>query len=124
MTHTAVSSPTAGVRSLLRRRFREPAFWIIQASVLTISLAHILVESGAVSLGPWATHQAAGHVPVILYLASPGPASGPKNSPRTWHTARWTGDEWEVRKAFTSDNNYDCGELSVERLDCVSIDLD
>ncbi len=49
--------------------------------------------------------------PVILYLTSRGYESGPKNDPRTWRTARWTGDRWDIRPAMTSDNNYDMGSL-------------
>ena len=33
--------------------------------------------------------------PVVLYLTSKGFESGPANDPRAWHTARWTGKEWE-----------------------------
>ncbi len=49
--------------------------------------------------------------PVILYVTSRGYESGPKNDPRTWTTARWTGTEWEIRPVTTSDNNYDTGSL-------------
>ncbi|MGH9848004.1 MAG: BNR-4 repeat-containing protein [Blastocatellia bacterium] len=52
--------------------------------------------------------------PVILYLTSRGYQSGPANHPRTWRTARWTGRAWEIRTAFTSDNNYDHGSLYLE----------
>ncbi len=52
--------------------------------------------------------------PVILYLTSKGYQSGPKNDPRTWHTARWTGAEWEIRDLTTSDHNYDHGSLFIE----------
>ncbi len=52
--------------------------------------------------------------PVILYLTSKGYQSGPKNDPRTWTTARWTGSAWEINRAFTSDNNYDMGSLWIE----------
>lgn len=55
----------------------------------------------------------AGH-PVILYLTAPGFEPGPENDPRTWHTARWTGDEWEIRPVTTSDSNYDMGSLYVD----------
>jgi len=55
--------------------------------------------------------------PVILYLTSGGHEPGPKNDPRIWKTARWTGREW-VRRDFTrSDNNYDMGQLSIEAPD-------
>ncbi len=52
--------------------------------------------------------------PVILYLTSRGYQSGPANNPRTWQTARWTGNAWEIRAAFTSENNYDHGSLYLE----------
>ena len=52
--------------------------------------------------------------PVILYLTSRGYQSGPRNDPRTWTTARWTGERWEIRPAFRSDNNYDMGELWID----------
>jgi hypothetical protein len=56
---------------------------------------------------------AAGH-PIILFLTSKGYESGPKNDPRTWKTARWTGQQWEFRTATTSDSNYDHGSLYIE----------
>jgi hypothetical protein len=52
--------------------------------------------------------------PVILFMTSMGYESGPKNDPRTWTTARWTGEEWDIRQATTSDNNYDMGSLYIE----------
>lgn len=52
--------------------------------------------------------------PVILFLTSKGSESGPKNDPRTWTTARWTGAEWIIRPVTVSDNNYDTGALFIE----------
>lgn len=52
--------------------------------------------------------------PVILYLTSLGAATGPENDPRTWTTARWTGEQWDIRSAMVSDNNYDSGCLHIE----------
>jgi hypothetical protein len=52
--------------------------------------------------------------PVILFLTSGGWESGPKNDPRTWCTARWTGSGWEILGSIRSDNNYDTGSLYVE----------
>jgi hypothetical protein len=52
--------------------------------------------------------------PVILFITSKGYESGPTNDPRTWTTARWTGKTWQIREAFTSDNNYDMGSLYIE----------
>ncbi len=55
----------------------------------------------------------AGH-PVILYLTSGGFEAGPKNDPRTWKTAHWTGAEWVVRDVTTSTHNYDFGAMYLE----------
>jgi len=52
--------------------------------------------------------------PIILYVTSGGYESGPGNMPRTWTTARWTGEKWEIRGSIVSDNNYDTGCLHVE----------
>lgn len=52
--------------------------------------------------------------PVILYITSRGYEAGPKNDPRTWTTARWTGDAWDIQTAMTSDNNYDMGSLWID----------
>ena len=49
--------------------------------------------------------------PVILYLTSRGSENGPKNDPRTWTVARWTGKDWSVHPVTTSDNNYDMGSI-------------
>ncbi|MCA9136223.1 MAG: BNR-4 repeat-containing protein [Planctomycetales bacterium] len=49
--------------------------------------------------------------PLLLYITSGGYESGPKNDPRTWMLARWTGSKWTMSKIATSDNNYDMGEL-------------
>ena len=51
--------------------------------------------------------------PVILYLTSKGYEAGPKNDPRTWTVARWTGNNWDFRPVTVSDNNYDMGSLWV-----------
>lgn len=56
---------------------------------------------------------AAGH-PVVLFLTSKGYESGPKNGPRMWKTARWTGSRWEIRDLTTSNSNYDHGSLYIE----------
>ncbi len=53
-------------------------------------------------------------MPVILFVTSKGPNVGPENGPRTWTTARWTGKNWLIRPAMTSDNNYDTGSLYIE----------
>ena len=53
--------------------------------------------------------------PVILFLTSRGYASGPKNQPRTWRVARWTGQTWLITAIAESDNNYDMGSLYAEQ---------
>ena len=52
--------------------------------------------------------------PIILYITSKGFESGPKNDPRTWYTARWDGNTWQINPITTSDNNYDMGSLFLE----------
>lgn len=56
---------------------------------------------------------AEGH-PVILYLTSHGWEPGPKNDPRIFRTARWTGKTWEIRDLTTTDHNYDYGDFYIE----------
>ncbi len=53
--------------------------------------------------------------PVILVVTSKGYEAGPKNDPRTWTTAHWTGGKWQLRPVTTSDSNYDTGSLHVEK---------
>jgi hypothetical protein len=56
--------------------------------------------------------------PVILYTTSKGYQSGPKNDPRTWTIARWTGSDWEIHgRDIIADNNYDTGSLYIESSD-------
>jgi len=52
--------------------------------------------------------------PIILYLTSGGWEAGPKNAPRIWQTARWTGRQWDIQGSIQSDNNYDVGDMQVE----------
>ncbi|MCL2742506.1 MAG: BNR-4 repeat-containing protein [Planctomycetaceae bacterium] len=52
--------------------------------------------------------------PIIAYLTSKGYESGPKNDPRQWYTAYWTGKQWEINPITDSDNNYDFGSIYVE----------
>lgn len=52
--------------------------------------------------------------PVILYLTSQGWEPGAGRGPFEWHTARWTGADWEIRDFTTSDHNYDFGPLIIE----------
>jgi hypothetical protein len=52
--------------------------------------------------------------PVVLYLTSKGWEAGPKNGPRTWHTAWWSGKEWKINKTIQSNSNYDMGSIWIE----------
>ena len=52
--------------------------------------------------------------PVLMFLTADTYRPGPTDAPRTWRTARWTGDRWDIRPITTSDNNYDFGTLSIE----------
>jgi hypothetical protein len=52
--------------------------------------------------------------PIILYITSRGYEAGPKNGPRIWTTAHWTGEKWEIAGSIQSDSNYDMGSLYVE----------
>lgn len=56
---------------------------------------------------------AAGH-PVLLFITSRGPWSGPASGPREWRTARWTGRAWEILSMGPADHNYDHGSLYIE----------
>ncbi|MGV3766027.1 MAG: BNR-4 repeat-containing protein [Chitinophagaceae bacterium] len=51
--------------------------------------------------------------PVILYIASKGYEAGPQSGPQQWHTARFTGKNWEIHPVTNSDNNYDMGSLYI-----------
>lgn len=61
-------SPSKIGRAILRR-FTEPRFWLIQAAVLVITLAHIALEGGLVAPGLEGGLEAAHHLPVVLYIA-------------------------------------------------------
>ena len=52
--------------------------------------------------------------PIIMFLTSKGYASGPKNSPHIWRTARWDGARWDIRGTIESDSNYDTGCLHIQ----------
>lgn len=52
--------------------------------------------------------------PVVLYITSRGYESGPKNGPRAWTIAHWTGREWAFRKVTDSDHNYDTGAVYID----------
>jgi len=53
-----------------------------------------------------------GH-PVLLYVTSKGYEPGPQNGPRTWTTAHWDGEAWQIHGSITSGNNYDMGSLYI-----------
>ncbi|MBX9655217.1 BNR repeat-containing protein [bacterium] len=58
--------------------------------------------------------------PVILYLTvsdadGKGHLPGPERGERTLHTAQWNGLAWVVKDVFTTDHNYDHGELYIEQ---------
>jgi hypothetical protein len=77
------------------------------------ALIHDYEEEGLLVYLKDIRYDESGH-PAILYITSKGFEAGPKNDPRTWTTARWTGSTWTIRPAFTSDNNYDMGPLYIE----------
>lgn len=52
--------------------------------------------------------------PVILYVLSRGYEAGPKNDPRVWTVAHWSGERWIFHDVTTSDSNYDMGSLYIE----------
>ena len=52
--------------------------------------------------------------PIILVITAGTYRPGPAPAPRTWTTARWTGDQWDIRPVTESDNAYDTGCLHVE----------
>ncbi len=52
--------------------------------------------------------------PHIVYITSGNYAAGPAGDPRTWHLARWTGQQWVYSHITVSDHNYDMGSLCIE----------
>lgn len=52
--------------------------------------------------------------PIILFITSKGHESGPKNDPRIWTIAQWTGAEWKFSEVTKAGNNYDMGSLYLE----------
>ena len=56
--------------------------------------------------------------PVVLFLTSGGYAPGPKNDPRQWFTANWTGDSWTAparsQRAITTTTSARC----ISKMDC------
>lgn len=79
-----------------------------------MALAHNYEDEGLLVYLKDINFDAAGR-PVILYVTSRGGRAGPQNDPRTWTTARWTGNKWDIRAVTTSDNNFDTGCLHIEK---------
>lgn len=53
--------------------------------------------------------------PILMYITSKGYESGPKNGPRNWNIAHWTGKKWDIQGGdIASGNNYDLGSIYVE----------
>jgi len=52
--------------------------------------------------------------PIILYLTSYGHQPGPKQGPREWFVAHWTGKKWNINYITKSSGNYDTGSIYVE----------
>lgn len=52
--------------------------------------------------------------PVIVFMTGKGYQSGPRNDPRTFQTARWTGKDWAIHPIATADHNYDHGALYIK----------
>lgn len=53
--------------------------------------------------------------PVILYITTSGPMPGPEDGPRTWHTAWWNGQKWEINAFTSAGNAYDMGSIYIEK---------
>ncbi|MBM3493593.1 MAG: hypothetical protein FJX72_04615 [Armatimonadetes bacterium] len=52
--------------------------------------------------------------PIVLYVVSKGSEPGPKNGPRLWTIAHWTGRTWSFHDITTCTHNYDMGSLYIE----------
>lgn len=52
--------------------------------------------------------------PVVVYLTSKGYEAGPKNGPRWFMLAKWTGEEWSFHRIAETDHNYDHGAIYLE----------
>ena len=55
-------------KQTLTKRMGEPAFWVIQLAVISISAVHFGWEAGWILGDGWEALAAAHHIPVILYL--------------------------------------------------------
>jgi hypothetical protein len=52
--------------------------------------------------------------PIVLYVVSRGSEPGPRNGPREWTIAHWSGSEWRFSRVTASGHNYDMGSIYVE----------
>ncbi len=71
MSARAATVPVSAVATwarLLRRRLREPAFWAVQAGVLSITALHLAIEGLGLFHQTGALESGLRHVPVVLYL--------------------------------------------------------
>lgn len=64
----APSSASAWFPGFLKR-FTEPKFWVVQASVLVITAVHIAMEGGLLAPGLEGELLEAHHLPVVFYIA-------------------------------------------------------
>ncbi len=64
----AVAGAAAVWAGRFRRRLREPAFWIVQAAVVSITVLHVAVEAFRLFASPPLLESGLHHVPVVLYL--------------------------------------------------------
>jgi len=53
--------------------------------------------------------------PVILYVTTKGPMPGPEDGPRSWHTAYWNGQSWEINAFTPAGSAYDMGSIYIEK---------
>jgi hypothetical protein len=53
--------------------------------------------------------------PILVFLNSKDHMPGTEAGVHQWRTAQWTGDNWRIRDAMTSDHNYDFGQLYLEK---------
>ena len=53
--------------------------------------------------------------PVILYITTKGPMPGPEDGPRSWNTAYWNGEKWEINEFTSAGSAYDMGSIYIEK---------
>jgi hypothetical protein len=98
-------------RTVDGREFRPPAY---APSDLRPGLVHHFEPEGLLVYFKDLAFDESGH-PVLLYLTSRSSVPGLAGGMRTWHTARWTGSQWERYPLTQSSHNYDHGSLYIER---------